>query len=302
MVWIPPGTFLRGDASGTADRSEVKTIQNESDEPCHEVHVDGYWIDRHLVTNHEYLEFLEAAREQGLARVEDVAVMGELEGSWVPFYYFRSFEALLPHHRRLHNARRPEFLHVLSWNGKELRIAPGKEEYPVVDVSWFGAAAYARFHGKELPTEAQWEKAARGPKDRRRFPWGDHVPGPYHAGMNSYRTRELSPVGRYSPLGDSPYGVADMLSGCFEWTNDWFHPFIYADYQAADAPLRNPAGPFWGRAHAIRGQPGGADYPGSSLLREEPVSFRYSWDFEFFLGDTFANRSTGFRTVVVPRE
>lgn len=301
MAWIPAGPFVRGDTLNTGNTREVKTVQNSGDEPAHRVHLDGFWIDRHLVTNLDYKRYLEDALEQALVRVTPVAVMGVFEGSEVPLYYLDTIEKLFPAHFRRFNARKPEFLHWITWDGSEFHVAGGKEKHPVVDVSWFGAAAYARFHGRKLPTEAQWEKAARG-TDGRRFPWGNNVPSALHINLDHHHGSHTVPVGSFSPVGDSPYGVADMVSGCFEWTGDWFNPDYYADTSdnADDVPLRNPRGPFWGRTHAIRGFPSVLHSPKASLESIEPVSTRYSWHFEFLMGDSFANSETAFRTVLEP--
>ena len=95
---------------------------------------------------------------------------------------------------------------------------PGIEDHPVTQVTWFDAAAYAKWAGKRLPTGPEWEKAARG-TDGRIFPWGATFDktclncgegGPY----------TTVPVGQFSPKGDSPYGVVDMAGNVFEWTND----------------------------------------------------------------------------------
>jgi formylglycine-generating enzyme required for sulfatase activity len=214
----------------------------------------------------------------------------------VPFYYFKSYEALIPGFVRTRNARKPEFFHWIQRDGNRLLIVPGKEDHPVVDVTWFGAEAYARSLGRALPSEAQWEMAARG-KPARRYPWGENVPTLYHANLNQTLGRELLPVGFFSPVGDTPEGVADMFSGCFEWTNDWFNMNYYADNATSDV-FRNPPGPFWGRSHTIRGFPNALHFPQVSIERIEPVSTRYSWRFEFFVGDLFGNRETTFRTVI----
>jgi sulfatase modifying factor 1 len=295
MVRVPAGAFIRGDQRGTKDTREYKSIQNTADEPAHSVYLDEFWIDRYLVTNQKYKKFLEAALKQGMLRIEEIAVMGLFENAWVPFYYFQSFEHLIRNYYATRNARNPSFAHVMSIDGGRFSIEPGKENHPVVDVSWFGAAAYARFCGKRLPTEAQWEKAARGPYGNR-YPWGNHLPTAYHAPLNFYFGPELTPVGFYSPVGDSPYGVADMLGGCWEWTRDWFQPRHYQD-SSGKVPLLNPRGPFWGRSHGIRGPPSGVTFP-PYVDGVEPVSTRYSWRFEFLIADCFANRETGFRTAI----
>jgi formylglycine-generating enzyme required for sulfatase activity len=295
MIWIPAGSFTRGDIRGTNDTKETKTLENLADEPYHTVYLDGFWIDRHQVTNEKYRTFLEECLEEGLARVEPIAVMGKFERSWVPFYYLQPYDRLYPETTRY--KRKPPFAHDLSYDGSRFHIKPGKERCPAVDVSWLGATAYLRYYGKSLPSEAQWEKAARG-SDGRRFPWGNNVPTAYHLNVNSYLAGQLSPVGTYSPLGDSPYGVADMVSGAFEWMGDWFNAAYYPDSLSPEVPVRNPAGPFWGTAHSIRGFPAILQNPKASLETDEPLTFRYSWRFEFLMGDTFASAQTAFRGVI----
>ncbi len=294
MVRIPAGTFLCGDVVGTMNTREAKTPENANDEPSHLVHLDAYWIDRHQVTNERYVGFLEDALVQGMVRVEKVAILGEFEGSWVPFYYFEPYDRLIGGRYGPGRGPLPHFLHAISWDGRRFRIEPGRERQPVVDVSWFGAAAYARFRGRELPTDAQWEKAARG-TDGRRFPWGNNLPTPHHLSLGN----DLQPVGSSSPQGDSPYGVADMVSACFEWTNDWFDANYYED-NLSDAPHRNPEGPFWGRAHSIRGFPDMRWMEVPAVEDPEPIANRYEWFFEFLVGDCFSDRSTTFRTVIPP--
>lgn len=95
---------------------------------------------------------------------------------------------------------------------------PGTEDHPVVQVSWFDAAAYAQWAGKRLPTAAEWEKAARG-TDGRIYPWGD-VFDPTRLNCGEGGPFKTTPVGQYSPQGDSPYGVVDMAGNVYEWTND----------------------------------------------------------------------------------
>ena len=296
MVWIPKGSFIRGDLRGTNDLKEIKTDQNRNDEPFHTVYLDGYWIDRHPVTNRQYAEFLREGLRQGMLEITPIAVMGEVDGGKVPLYYFKSYEDLIEDFYATRNARVPFFFHEISWDGSTFTVQESVEEHPVVDVSWFGAEAYARFYGKRLPTEAQWERAARG-NDGRTYPWGNNLPTVYHGNLNEAYGSAHTPIGRYSPLGDSPHGVADVLSSCFEWTNDWFNIDYYADYSGTE-PLRNPEGPFWGLSHTIRGAPGGLRYRYRSIDPIEPLSQRYSWRFEFLLGDSFANGNTSFRTVI----
>ncbi len=300
MVWVPRGVFRRGDVTGTNLRDQDKTAQNLSDEPDHDVSLDGYWIDRHPVTNAAYCEFLNDAYRQGLVGVEGVGVFGAFEGAWTPFYYFRSYEELVADFLKTVNPRTPDFLHLIGWDAEARRFFVRKPETarsPVVDVTWAGAAAFARYYGRRLPTEAQWERAARG-DDGRRYPWGNRPPTVYDTNVNFHRGVDPQPIGSF-PGGDSPFGVADMVSGYFEWSGDWFNLSYYDDHRAP-VPLANPTGPFWGEAHAVRGQANAVFYPSSLLDVEEPVATRYHWTFEFFVGDMFANSETTFRTAYVP--
>ena len=167
---------------------------------------------------------------------------------------------------------------------EELDPAKGAQ-LPVAGVDWNDADAYCRWAGRRLPTEAEWEKAARG-TDGRRFPWGDASPTPEHANYENTSPDAydggLTAVGRF-PAGNSPFGVSDLAGNVSEWVADWYAEGV------APEDVRNPAGPESGERRVIRG--GGRFDPGYRLSpvkrwnaqpgqRSEDLGFRCARDTE----------------------
>ena len=118
-------------------------------------------------------------------------------------------------------------------------------DYPVVYVNWYQADQYCHWVGRSLPTEAQWEKAARG-TDGRRYPWGNRLPTPLLANFNLSMIGEPVPAFRY-PLGASPYGALNMAGNVREWIADWYDESYYQS-----SPYANPTGPATGTQRSLR--------------------------------------------------
>ncbi len=185
----PIGEMIRIPAGGFA----MGRNDGPADEqPQHQVDVAEFFIDRTKVTNAQFALFLNA--------VGPVGPQGEK--------YFDTDDADARVHRR-----------DAQWLAD-----PGFEKNPVVEASWHGAVAYCRWAGKRLPTEAEWEKAARG-TDGRKYPWGDELPSRtrahFGAGWN-----DLKPVGSF-PNGASPYGLLDAAGNGWEWVSSAYLPYPY---------------------------------------------------------------------------
>src|SRR5262245_22175781 len=198
MVLVPAGPFLMG-------TPEVDFIAEDHEKPQRTVTLAAFWIDVYPVTNARYARFVGAG---GYERAE----------FWHPAGWAW---------RVRHKVRRPRMWDEAGWDGPD---------QPAAGVSWYEADAYARWAGKRLPTDAEWEKAARGP-DGRRYPWGDDWPDGGRANFDNAAGR-TTPVGLY-PDGVSPYGLHDMAGNVNNWTADWYWP-EFGRYCARKGLLTNP--------------------------------------------------------------
>jgi len=205
MVLVPAGPFTMG--SGPLDRSS-----KPDEQPAHRVTLKAFYIDRFEVTQGQYRRFLAAAGRNN--------------------------------HRfcdRGEPAAKDHTPTKETWNESD----PASGRLPVVGVDWYDASAYCAWAGRRLPTEAEWEKAARG-TDERAYPWGGRWD---RARANSYENgkKTSEPIGSYES-GAGPFGAEDMAGNVWEWVQDWYAPKYYLD-----SPRENPQGPAGGTFRVVRG-------------------------------------------------
>ena len=276
MVLIPAGSFEMGNVlSATGD--------GYSDElPVHTVTLSAFYMDRCEVTNQQYAAALNWAKAQGnLITVTSGVVYKYNSGTSYPYCSTTSTPTGYPNYGEYSR---------ITWNGTTFGVTSGKENHPMVLVSWYGSVAYANWRsgmqgkplcydlstwnclwnsGYRLPTEAEWEKAARGGVAGHRFPWSDtdtiqHARANYYSywsGGIPYYFYDTSPTSGYhptfgtgvypytSPVGyfaANGYGLHDMAGNVWEWCNDW-----YGSYPAD--PQTDPRGPVSGTYRVLRG-------------------------------------------------
>ena len=205
MIFIPAGEFTMG------------SDQYSAEEPIQKVTLDNYWIDKYLVTNAQFKKFVEATGYQTDAEKEGAGLV-RIGRKW----------------KKVEEA---------NWQMPDgLSSIDGKEEFPVSQVSHNDAKAYCKWAQKELPTEAQWEKAARGP-EARVFPWGDSEPDETYANFDSFE--EATTAVKTYEKGQSFYGAQDMAGNLYQWCKDW--------YATGERAAANPKGPEQGEEHVIKG-------------------------------------------------
>lgn len=270
MVKIAGGEFLIGAAPVRAEEG-----------PARSVRLDGFWIDRTEVTNAAFARFVAATGYKTLAeRPLDPARYPQLTAE-----QRRPASLVFVGEMAVDQGDPSQWWRVVpgaDWRhpsgpGSNIR---GKDGWPVVHVAWEDAMAYARWLGRDLPTEAEWEAAARGGLVARKYAWGDDYQSTEQSLANTWQgvfpavdtgadgyKAEAAPVGCYAPNG---YGLNDMAGNVWEWTKDWFRPGLEtAETVAAGGPPQvralDPAEPGVAK-HVVKG---------GSFLCSDDYCFRY---------------------------
>jgi formylglycine-generating enzyme required for sulfatase activity len=282
----------------------------EDERPPHEVTVAPFEMDEHEVSNSQFAAFVKATgyvtiaeQKPDLRKYPGLKKEAADGGSAV----FHPCDA--PLHGPWETGLPPwwRFVPAACWRrpeGKNTNLK-GKGSFPVVQICWVDAVAYAKWAGKRLPTEAEWEFAARGGLDRKPFCWGDKKNG--ESGMwyaNAYQGKfpkedsgadgfkGLAPVKSFPPNG---YGLYDMSGNVWEWCSDWYDSRYYSE-----SPKENPRGPLVGEI--VREGPEAADEPqrvrrGGSFLCDDSYCKRYLPSARDKNPPDSAANHTGFRCV-----
>ena len=255
MVWIPGGEFSMGSDSKDESICSLPGVTRDAT-PIHRVYVDGFWMDATEVTNKQFAAFVEATgyitvAEQKPTQEEFPTAPPEnlVAGSTV----FSPTQDPVP----LNN-------YFQWWNyvvGADWRHPTGpdsdltgRENYPVVQIAFEDAEAYAKWAGNRLPTEAEWEFAARGGKAGELYAWGNELQPNGKFQANIYQGqfpiegrdtgadgfKGIAPVKQFAP---NPFGLYDVAGNVWEWTSDWYRHDYFETLAATGEVVRNPQGP-----------------------------------------------------------
>lgn len=250
MVFISAGKFMMGASDKDGSQDEY---------PRHEVKLSSFWIDITEVTNAQFEKFVDATgyittaeRKADWLEIQKQLPSGttkppesQLAPASLVFFQPKSISSLTDPSQWWHWTKGANWRHPQG-PGSDIK---GKEEYPVVQVSWEDAMAYCKWDGKRLPTEAEWEYAARGKLKDGIYPWGNEPITSGRAKANTWQGNfplknngndgfdRLAPVKKFAPNG---FGLYDLAGNVWEWCNDWYQP---DHYYTADGLSHDPQGP-----------------------------------------------------------
>ncbi len=255
MVWIPGGEFSMG-SDGKCNGASCCSPSTVADAlPVHRVYVDGFWMDATDVTNDKFEQFVKATGYKTIAEIAPTkeefptAPPENLVAGSVVFTPTPGPVPLTDHFQWW------RYVHGADWRhptGPDSDIK-GKGNYPVVQIAWPDAVAYAKWAGKRLPTEAEWEFASRGGLSGKLYDWGDEFkPGGKWMANTWQGTFPVKDTGEDGFAGLAPvksfpsngYGLYDMAGNVWQWCSDWYRPDYYARLKLSGVDVaRNPQGP-----------------------------------------------------------
>lgn len=252
MVYIPGGEFSMGGVNPVGITEGGREEMDDA-RPVHRVKLDGFYMDEHEVTNEQFAEFVKATGYLTVAEktptkeeFPDAPEENLVAGS-VVFSPPTEKVPLDDFYRWWQYVKGADWKHPLG-PGSDLS---GKDDLPVVHVAWEDAAAFAKWAGKRLPTEAEWEFAARGGESGNLYPWGNQFRPENKWMANSFQGsfpnedaaidgyKGIAPVKKFAP---NKYGLYDMAGNVWEWCADWYRHDYYPTLSAAPVSV-NPSGP-----------------------------------------------------------
>jgi formylglycine-generating enzyme required for sulfatase activity len=242
MIWIPAATYRMG-----------SDHHYPEERPAHQVSVDGFWIDRYPVTNERFARFVDGTGHVTFAEIPPDPA--QYPGALPHMLYAGSLVFVRPDGPvdRTNFANWWTFMRAADWRHPQgpATSIDNRERHPVVHVTFGDAEAFAAWEGKELPTEAEWELAARGGLDNAAYAWGDEfLPGGRHMAntwQGEFPSESFAEDGYEgtSPVGAFPsngYGLHDMIGNVWEWTTDWYHAKHPNEVVKACCTPHNPRG------------------------------------------------------------